>query len=66
MPTHVFYHRTSNGSIGRLDSIISDRPRILGSYPHEQTLVGFPENVVFWADATGVSVGIAPILPPPD
>ena len=64
MPTHVFYDRTCDGSIEQWDSIISDRPGMLGSYPYKQNLVGFPEAVVFWADATGESIGVAPVLPP--
>lgn len=66
MPTHVFYHRAGDGLIERLDYLICDRPRLLGSYPYEQKLIDFPEPVVFWADATGETVGIAPVLPSQD
>lgn len=64
MSTHVFYYRACDGSIKRLDNLICTRPFLLGSYPYEQKLVGFPEEVVFWVDATGESVGVAPILLP--
>ena len=64
MRTYVFYHRTLKGSIERLANLISDHPDLRGSYNHEESLVDFPETTVFWAEAEGESLGVAPVVPP--
>ncbi|MDE2365753.1 MAG: hypothetical protein KGM95_02340 [Betaproteobacteria bacterium] len=66
----AIYIRTQEGHIKRLENIVSGFPNSmqvhygsLSHYVHEERLVGFPESIVLWANSTGPSVGIAPLIP---
>jgi hypothetical protein len=63
---YVPYLRSTKGKIERFaDSIYDSSDDSRGPYVHEDALVGWPERYVFWAKATGPSVGIALFLPLP-
>lgn len=60
---YVPYVRSSYGHIERLiDNIYSCSDEQLALFPHEEALSGWPESRVFWAEATGMCVGIAPTI----
>jgi len=58
----VPYVRSPEGDIERVSFAVYDSPDdVLYPYVHEQPLVGWPEQKVFWAAKTGPCVGVAPI-----
>jgi hypothetical protein len=60
----VPYIRTATGSIERISYAVYNSPDdVVSPYLHEEPLVGWPEQKVFWAAKFGPSVGIAPIRP---
>jgi hypothetical protein len=60
MSKYVTYLRTLEGNIERLSNAITTQ---LGNSPHpyyyEETLVGWPESKVYWANDRGPAVGLA-------
>jgi hypothetical protein len=77
MLQYVLYSRTKEGHIERiahavytcyhcLDDALNPfgcPDKFINQYMHEEALVGWPEPKVFWAKATGLSTGIAPLPP---
>ena len=62
MSKYVTYLRTLEGKIERLpDAITTAFGGSLHPYRHEQTLVGWPESKVYWANDRGPAVGLAPL-----
>ncbi len=48
MSRFVFYLRTKEGRIERLENMITEGTKsILGSYQYEEVLIDFPEPLVF-------------------
>ncbi len=61
MGKYVTYLRTSDGNIERQPDAIVMRSDSLDPYMHEETLVGWPEPKVYWANDRGPAVGLAPL-----
>ena len=62
MSKYVTYLRTLEGNIERLPNAITTQlGNSLHPYRHEETLVGWPESKVYWANARGPAVGLAPL-----
>ena len=61
MSTHVTYLRTVDGNIERLHNAITTQGNSLHPYHYEETLVGWPESKVYWANDRGPAVGLAPM-----
>ena len=62
MSTHVTYLRTLEGNIERLPHAITTQlGNSLQPYNYEETLVGWPESKVYWANDRGPAVGLAPL-----
>jgi hypothetical protein len=59
MTQYIFYLRTKEGDVQRLSNIIVAPISLMGTYEYEESITGFPELVVRWANKTGCSVGIA-------
>jgi hypothetical protein len=64
MGKYVTYLRTSDGNIERQPDAIVMRSDSLDPYMHEETLVGWPEPIVYWANDRGPAVGLAPLGSP--
>ncbi|PTR17675.1 hypothetical protein C8R31_101842 [Nitrosospira sp. Nsp2] len=63
MRKYVPYIRTAEGFIERVSYAVYNSPdEPPAPYVHEQSISGWPESTVFWAKATGRSVGIAPLF----
>jgi hypothetical protein len=63
MPNYAIYTRTFAGDITRVRNFSSNYPRdLLKLNFHEGSLIGFPENTVFWLNLKGPSIGFAPCL----
>lgn len=60
MTEYVFYIRTKEGAKERKNFPIFLCYESLVPYVHEEVLVGWPEDKVFWAKEEGPSVGMAP------
>ncbi|WON73903.1 hypothetical protein [Nitrosospira sp. Is2] len=58
MSKYVTYLRTLEGNIERLPKAVTTQ---LGPYHYEETLVGWPESKVYWANDRGPAVGLAPL-----
>ncbi|PTR16079.1 hypothetical protein C8R31_10293 [Nitrosospira sp. Nsp2] len=58
MSKYVTYLRTLEGNIERLPNATATQ---LGPYHYEETLVGWPESKVYWANDRGPAVGLAPL-----
>jgi hypothetical protein len=57
----ITYVRDTEGKIERKPNVITNCPDdSMDPYFYEETLVGFPESKVYWANSVGPSVGIAP------
>jgi hypothetical protein len=58
---HAIYRRDSSGILTRTGQTehYDDTDRA-AYYPHPEQLLGWPERRVYWRDASGQSVGIAP------
>ena len=56
----VIYTRDASGVIERTGHRINGNHGAT-HHQHEETLTGWPERRVFWADATGPSIGAAPL-----
>jgi hypothetical protein len=58
---YAIYSRDSSGILTRTGQVehfeATDRAAY---YPHPEPLLGWPERRVYWRDASGQSVGIAP------
>ena len=64
MSEFIFYFRTEEGRIERLQNMITVASEsILGAYRYEEALRDFPEPTVFWVKPEGDSIGIAPLIP---
>lgn len=61
MSKHVTYLRTFEGNIERLPNAITQLGNSLHPYQYEETLVGWPESKVYWANDRGPAVGLAPL-----
>jgi hypothetical protein len=62
MSKYVTYLRTPEGNIERLpDVVIKQSGNSLHPYQYEETLVGWPESKVYWANSRGPAVGLAPL-----
>jgi len=61
MSKYVTYLRTPEGNIERLPDAIVTQFGALHPYRHEETLVGYPESRVYWANDRGPAVGLAPL-----
>jgi hypothetical protein len=60
--TLVTYTRDASGVITRTHSRVNMRAADRAAeYPHAETLMGWPESRVYWRDASGRSVGVAPL-----
>lgn len=64
MGKYVTYLRTPDGNIERQPDAIVMRSDSLDPYMHEETLVGWPEPKVYWANDRGPAVGLAPLGSP--
>jgi hypothetical protein len=60
MTEYVIYIRTKAGIVTRKSFPIFWCYESLVPYVHEEALVGWPEQKVFWAIKEGPSVGMAP------
>jgi hypothetical protein len=58
---YAIYRRDSSGILTRTGQTehYDDTDRA-AYYPHAEALMGWPERRVYWRDASGQSVGIAP------
>jgi hypothetical protein len=56
----AIYTRDASGVIERTGHRINGN-QDANQYQHEERLQGWPERRVFWVDATGPSIGAAPI-----
>jgi hypothetical protein len=62
MGKYITYLRTLDGNIERKpDAVVMHSDDSLKPYMHEETLVGWPESKVYWANDRGPSVGLAPL-----
>jgi hypothetical protein len=62
MSKYVTYLRTLEGNIERLPNAITTQlGNSLQPYNYEETLVGWPESKVYWANDRGPAVGLAPL-----
>lgn len=70
MPNYVVYTRSYAKHVVRARDLSTNYPcDLLKLHFHKESLIGFPENTVFWINREGPSVGFAPrtdIHPPPD
>lgn len=70
MPNYAVYTRTSAEHVVRVRNLSTSYPyNLLKRYFHEELLIGFPENTVFWMNREGPSVGFAlrsDVQNPPD
>jgi hypothetical protein len=59
---HAIYRRDSSGILTRTGQTehFDDTDRA-AYYPHAEQLRGWPERRVYWRDASGQSVGLAPV-----
>ena len=62
MAAFAIYVRAENGLVRRHHEMAHYWPQFL-DYPfvHEEQLVDRPESKVFWAEATGPTMGLAPV-----
>lgn len=61
MTKYVPYIRTEQGYIERKGYAIFNAYGSLSPYIHKETLVGWPEPMVYWDHPAGPSVGLAPL-----
>lgn len=62
MANYVIYTRTDAGHVERVKDLSSRYPsHLLHRYFYKELLVGFPEEIVFWVNPDGPSMGIAPL-----
>jgi hypothetical protein len=62
MAKYVPYVRTKEGYIERKSyAIFNASDNCLLPYVHEESLIGWPESKVYWANHAGPSVGLAPL-----
>jgi hypothetical protein len=60
MPNYAVYMRMHTGHVKRVRNFFSNYPHdLLKRHFHQELLMGFPENTVFWINPEGPSIGFA-------